>query len=143
MREEGSALSSAKGHPGCSSCPGHRAASEGMENPVLPRREIGVQKGEGLSCWCVQSQPGVTGGKGWTRSWCCIRLVLTGTAFPELLKLPFVQDPGSCNWKWAAPVGQSPEPRSSPVLFPSEGIPRVGKAICSPGQGHLGRAPGP
>lgn len=55
--------------------------------------------------------------------------MLTGTAFPELLELPFVQAPSSCNWKCAAPVGQSPEPCSSPVLFPSEGILRLGTAI--------------
>lgn len=104
----------------------------------LPGREIGVQKREGLSWWCIQSQAGVRRGVGWMKSWCCICLVLTGAAFPDLLKLLPVQAPSSCNWKCAAPVGHSPEPCSSPDLFPGDGILRLGTAFWSPGQGHLG-----
>lgn len=72
------------------------------------------------------------------RSWRYLRLVLTGAAFPELPKLLLVQALSSCSWKCAAPVGHSPEPCSSPVLLPSDGILRLGTAFWSPGQGHLG-----
>lgn len=95
----------------------------------LTRWETGVQGRERLGWWWIQSQGGVRGGMGWMRSWCCICLVLTGTAFPELPKLLLVQALSSCSWKYTAPVGHSPEPCSSPVLFPSDGMLRLGTAF--------------
>lgn len=124
----------AKGHRGCYISLVPSTTSEGWSQ----EGKFGVQKGKRLSQWCIQSWPGVRGGKGWTRSWCWHPPCIDRCRVPGILLTL-----SSCKWNRAAPQGQSPEPCSSPVTFPNEEVLGLGTAaIWSPGQGHLSRAPG-
>lgn len=68
---------------------------------------------------------------------------LIDTSSLDFFKLPFEQALRSCNWKCAAPAGQSPELCSSPVTFPSKEVLGLGTmAVWSPRQGDLGQAAG-
>lgn len=62
---------------------------------------------------------------GWMDEKLVLHLPGDRHCIPRAPKLPFVEALSSCNWKCAAPVGHSPEPCSSSVLFPRDGILRL------------------